>query len=290
MYWDKNRESYVGITHDTLQLISKKTGIKFKYVPFESYDMALSAVKAGSVDVMFSVNQTSDLQKSDSYFTKKASLIVERTSKTHWSDYFSDSSSESVAAVVEGTGLDKMLDLKKHGHNVKFVHTPIEAIALVSFGDADYTIMDLAEFGYYQKKLDSHLLIPGDESQLLEIATSFGFSQTINKHVPAIFEKALASFSAQETLFISAYWDSYKYVEPTMRAEFFVFLIVIILFITTHIVWAQIYKHRLKSQERMLNTKWLRAVNETLAVERQTIRAQLANELKILAKNAEEKS
>ena len=277
IFWDKSRNTYDGISHDTLQFISKKTGIKFEYHTFESYSAALDAVKAGKVDVMFSVNQNVSIKKSDAYFTKKASLIVERTAKTRWADYFD--SSDFTAAVIEGTGIDKVLNLKSTGHKIKYVHTPIEAIALVSFGDADYAVMDLAQFGYYQKRLDSHLLIPGDESQLLELATSFGYGPSVNKHVPTIFEKALASFTALETLYIESYWNKYKYVEPVMRVEFMAFLVLILAFALNNMIWAKVYKSKLKNQERMLNSKWLKAVNYTLQVERQSIRAQITREL-----------
>lgn len=277
IFWDKNQNAYDGISHDTLQFISKKTGMQFEYREFESYGAALDAVKSGKVDIMFNVNQNVDINKSDVYFTKKASIIVDRTSKTHWSDYFDNSN--FTVAVVEGTGIDKILNLKSTGHTIKYVHTPIEAIALVSFGDADYVIMDVAQFGYYQKRLDSHLLIPGEESQLLEIGTSFGFNPSIDKHVPAIFEKALASFSAAETLYIESYWNTYKYVEPVMRIEFMAFLVLILAFALNNAIWTKVYKSKLKNQERMLNSKWLKAVNDTLRVERQSIRAQITREL-----------
>lgn len=281
VYWDKATDTYKGITITVLQMLTRKTGAKFKLVIYDSYESALKAVRRGDVDIMFNVNQSHQIQKSDHYFTNQVSLIVDRFNIKTWTDYFANTTSAEMptAVVIAGTGFDTLLELYRSKHKVKIAHTPLEAISLVSFTDANYAVMDSAQFGYYQRKMDSHHLLPGKDSQLIEVESRFGFKPNINPLIYSVIEKALLSISQEETEYLKKIWSSFEYRDPAMRIEFIIFLISIAIICVINIIWSYFFKIRLKSQERLLNTKWLKAVNETLASERHRIRTQLTKEL-----------
>lgn len=280
---NEKQNKFDGLVYEILQILSRKTNITFKYKVFKTLDEAVNAVESNSVDMVFNLNSVNDkLQKSEPYFIKRASSIVNRNTHGKFFETTSvpDVSKRKIAAVVSGTGIEKLLAINDPSPNVIFVDTPIDALLSIIIGDADFTFLDTSQFGFYQKKFDSHRLIIAGDGQKIEISSAFGFSPQTDKKTIHIINTALSSLNQNDRAFLNEYWENFIYTPPLMRAEFLLLLMTISLFILVNVAWFLFYTKSIKRFELQMNSKWLSALSETLDVEKKALRLQIEEELK----------
>ena len=282
IFFNSAQNEFDGVAYEYLQIISRKTGIKFEYKVYYNLNDVINATQRGDVDIAFNVNNiVSALDKSEPYFVKTGRLIVRRQLINDWDQIFKKQNDEKITiANVRGTGISQLTERSMLSTAAINVNTPVEALVKVAFNEADYVIMDISQFGYYQSKFESSKLAVAKDSNTIDIISSFGFSPRLDANVKNIINKSILSLSAEEIQFIDAHWESFKYEEPLLRSEFLILLIVIILIILINLIWFLICSLSVKRVEKSLNSKWMSAFTKTIEHEKNILKASLLQEKK----------
>lgn len=259
-----------GISLETLKLISKKIGIKFEFIEYTNIYETIEAVKNGKVDIAFSLNGSNDeLSKTIPYFTKKAKIIISRTRKLEWFDIINPETGKNLTMVeIRGTKISDFINTTTVRPKLVIVDTPIEALAKIAFGEVDFGLMDIAQFGYYQEKLESSRLNVVGNEQIFDIDTSFGLSPQLDVNVLNALNKAITSFSVKENEFLNSHWVEFAYEEPLIRPSFAILLFIIAFSTVNNVIWYRFYVNSLRVSERENNRRWLLASTEAIKNER----------------------
>lgn len=290
VYYDYNNDSYYGIAIQTLKTISKKTGLKFEFVEYANLQDTINAVKDGKADITFSASFFSSLiQKTDSYFTRKAYIVVARQNKNYWTDLFLNANEDSKLSMVTVRG--SVFSRLAQNLNVKIrvidVNTQIEALIRVAIGDADFTLMDSSTFGYYQNKLSTNALVLAESSQVFEVVSNFGLSNNLDPSLINVFNKGINSINKKENELIEEQWKQFIYKEPLMRVEFLILIITLCIFVIVNVIWYKLMIRNLKRQEQILSERWIASVSEAIENERQLLQKHYEKQLKNQQNNFE---
>lgn len=273
---DKNREpvDFDGVSYEALKIIGNKLGIRFEYEKCTDLNEAIGKVKEGKLDILIKMNESNDeLPKSMPYFEKKSKIVILRGKTLTWTDIISQKEKKLTMVEVRGTSLFGLIKTNVIPNLIQ-VDTPIEALAKIAFNEADFALMDISQFGYYQRKLDSSRLIIVGDDQIFDIKTKFGFNPELGPHIISAFDKAISSFTAKEFEYLSRHWEEFKWEEPMVRPEFAILLFCIAFSTINNIIWYRFYVKSHALAERENNQRWLAAVNETIKNERAVIAAK----------------
>lgn len=270
---DKNRErvNFDGVSYEALKIVGSKLGIRFEYEYCTDLEESIAKVKNGKLDILIKINESNEeLPKSIPYFEKKSKIVILRGKTLTWTDIISEKERKLTMVEVRGTEIAKLIRTSVIPTLIQ-VDTPIEALAKIAFNEVDFALMDIAQFGYYQRKLDSSkLVIVGDE-QIFDIKTSFGFRPDIDPNVISAFNKAISSFSEHEFSYLNNHWEEFKWEEPLIRPEFAILLFCLAFSTINNIIWYVFYVKSHAQAERENNSRWLAAVTETIKNERAAI-------------------
>lgn len=277
IFFNSAQNDFDGVSYEYLQLISKKTGIKFEYKVFSNLNDVITATAKGEIDIAFNVNNiVTAVDKSEPYFVKTARLVVRRQLINDWEKIFTNGpDSKVIIANVRGTGISQITEKSVLSTDAVHVNTPVEALVKVAFSEADYAIMDISQFGYYQSKFESSKLAIAKDSNTLDIISSFGFAPRLEPVVKNVINRTILELSPQEIEFVDLHWRAFAYKEPLLRTEFVILLLVIALIVIINCIWYFAWSVSIKNIEKSLDAKWINAFSKTIENEKKIIRAQL---------------
>lgn len=216
-----------GIFGDFLDLISKKTGLKFRYVHSDTWHSAIEKFKNQKIDMLPSSPQNLDLGLVSKVY-KTYPMVIVTGDKYKYVSNLEDLAKKTIAVPKYYTSY---LYLRKNYPHIKLKLTKDipEALTLVEDGKADAFVGHIATTIYYVSALHfANLKIAG--------TTNFKFkhSYLVQKKYPqllSIINKAFASITLEERAKIYSKWSSmtvkeidYKTIFKILAAGFILFL------------------------------------------------------------------
>ena len=224
-----------GIMGDYMDIISDKTGLKFKYISSNSWPHVLKQFEEGKIDIVPGVGSSNKERKLGLLSEKYASfpLVMVTSNKYTYIENLSDLKDPIIVVPKYYTSYNF---IKKNYPNIKLITTKDipEALLAVENGRADVFVGHIATSLHYISELHlNNLKISG--------TTDFQFehSYLIQKNSPvllSIINKAITSISVEERKKINAKWMHTTVVKHTIDYEFiflgiFIFIIVVSVFI-----------------------------------------------------------
>lgn len=201
-----NKENeFDGISIQYLQIIEKKIGVNFEYVPFESWSELLEQIQTNKIDIIFAIQQTPER---DSFLLFTAPYLSANNQVISRKDMNMPikltSSSNQKVAVVENSAVHHYLEETFPRIKLVLVKDELTALAKVSAGDVDFSVGEISRISYYfQKELFSNLTIAGTIDFKYEFR--FGIRKDL-LHLRNMLEKALHDISKQERSAILKNW------------------------------------------------------------------------------------
>jgi len=207
--FDNNGE-YIGVSADYHKIISHITGLDYKYLMTDSWPETLANAKAGKCDILSILNKTVER---DEYldFTKpyitSPSIFVTREHDKFINGI--DDLQEGNLAVVEGYMVDEVIKNKYPNIKRIYVKTIVEALKMVSRGEAFATTGSLLEMSYNIRQQGMlNLKITGDAK--LDYELRIGVKKG-DRTLLSIMDKALDMISKPDRDAILNKWISIKY-------------------------------------------------------------------------------
>ena len=210
--------SYSGIANEYLNLISKKTGLKFE-ISIDKWNNNLSKIKNHSIDLLPSVYYTEDRSKymifSNSYFQMLDYFFVREDLNVHTIDELNG----KVVAIPKGYAHGVIIQKEFPQIKILWVDTFSDAIDAVLEYRADILFDTYASITYMLKKMAVNTIIPfkayrGKEVMKLHMA--------INEQEPLladIINKALEDITDSEKNTIYKKWLGNTYISTKFTRE-----------------------------------------------------------------------
>jgi len=254
------KDTMTGILGDFLNIIEKRSGIKFKFIPSSSWQDALKQFKTNKIDLLPANNAYFTLGLMSNIY-KKYPMVIVTNDKYRYIESLDTLNNKIIAVPKHYTSHNYM---KKNYPNIKIVTTKNiqEALTLVHNKKADAFIGHIATTLYYMKQLDfNDLKISG--------RTKFEFKHNylIQKEYPellSIINKTLDSITQKEKNKIFNNWININ-IEEKIDYE----IIWKIVLFSLIIVLIFLYRNReLKKYNTKLKTKIEIATHDLLKAQK----------------------
>ncbi len=201
----------VGIDADYLDLISRRTGLKFHFQARSNWTIMLEAFKAGEVDLLPSLGYDPDrelfLNYTRSYAFAPNVIVTQKDSQNLFS--IADLKGRKVGIPKGYSGLRHDLAENAPGNEIVEYNTPLECYQAVARGEVFATIADLANASYLIKTHGLTTLRLGSV-----ISTSSDIFIGVRKDWPMlvqILNKALFSITPEDRLRVNNRWGSVEF-------------------------------------------------------------------------------
>ncbi len=226
-----------GIMGDYLQLISERTGIKFKYIPSDSWPHVLKQFKEKKIDLVPGVGSSPQEMLLGSLSNVYASYPMAIVTGQEYSflDSLKDFKDKTIAVPKYYTSYNFII---KNYPEIKLLETKNieEALLLVESGKADAFVGHLATSLYALSDLNLRdLKVSGTTSFMFEHRYLI---QDSNPELVSIINKALKSISEYEKNSINSHWINTKIeqrIDKSLIWKISLFMLLVILFF----VWRQ---------------------------------------------------
>jgi len=199
-------EGYRGLSIDYIKLMEKRLGIRFRLVPYPTWEKLITETKNRNVDVLvtgtITLDRASFLDFTPPYIHLHNKIIIRKQIESE-EVKLADLSGMRVTA-VEGTAVYTFL--QKNYPELKMVPSRDEIAALeaVSFGEVSAAVMEMSRASYYieQEKI-TNLTIAGDAGYIYNFCFS---SRNDWPLLNSILVKGLDSIPDEERKAITAKW------------------------------------------------------------------------------------
>ena len=258
-FFDKN-DNYKGLGADYVELITKKLGIKFEVVKFESWNDVVAKVKSREVDVLNAVVKTPQREKYLLFpppYLKIPSVIIVRNNVTE--ELTLDMLNGKHIIMVHGYGY---VDLIRENHpdiEIELVSDLKSALRKVSFGMADAFVGDLATASFYiESEGITNLKLAGET----EPPNISGFAVRSDwPELSSILEKGVSLLTEEERKSIQNKWIHLGAAPGLSRHELkklSVITVAIILLITgMFFIWNRTLNFRVRQRTEALEKEVL---------------------------------
>lgn len=194
---EENRPPYIyvsegkaqGLAIEYLKIISKKTGLRFRGVPTETYRAGLEKLLLSKIDVVMAVRPTPGMMDSFGFtapFAYQGGVFVFRSTTLPRSPL--------QVAVLDGGSVSPYLTERFPDMLIVHAQDDEEAMSLLNKGLVDGTVTDAATAFYLAEK-------GGVDIRAGHINFDYPFTIAFNRQSPilgSILNKAVASFSPKE--------------------------------------------------------------------------------------------
>ena len=209
--FDDERGRPVGVAADILALLGKRTGLHFQAVPGQSWREAYAAGLEGKVDLLPAIG-LSPAREQQFLFTQPyiafRSVVVVRDDVPFVPDMASLLGRRFV--LVRDYNETELVRAQYPDLDVMLVDTPDEALRLVSAGQADATLGNIAVLHFKIRQMgltNLKVAAPTDERErLVYMAVRKDWPELVS-----ILDKGLASITQQERTAIINRWFSVEY-------------------------------------------------------------------------------
>ena len=196
----------VGIDPDYLELIGRRTGLKFQHEVRGDWGKVIEEFKAGKIDVLLSLTRTPDREKYLTYtpaYAHAPNVLITR-SDSPYLFALGELKGRTLALPRGSTGLRRDVDRFMPGNTVMEYDTPKECYQEVASGAVDAAVGELANASYLIKTHRWTNLRVGSV-----ISTSRGLHVGVRKDWPLleqIINKALVSITPEDRERIDNRW------------------------------------------------------------------------------------
>jgi len=238
--FDDERGQPAGVAADMLKLISKRVGLTFEAVPGQSWAEAYAAAQRREVDLLLAIGRGPEREHHFAFtqpYIAFHSVVVVRNDLPFVPDM--SALLERRFALVRDYNETEMLRAQYPQLNVLLVETPDDALKVVSTGQADATVGNIAVLHFKIRQLGlSNLKVaaPADQKErLVYMAVRKDWPQ-----LATILDKGLASISAQERAAIVNRWFSVEFergLDPGKVVTWSVFVAAGLLAASLLVVW-----------------------------------------------------
>ncbi len=234
-----------GIFGDFLDLVSKKTGLKFRYVPSDSWDDVIKKFKEHKIDLIPSNPQNLNLGPVTKVY-KTYPMVIVTGDKYKYVSSLEDLNGKSIAVPKFYTSYNY---LRKKYSDIKLITTKNipQALTLVEEGKADAFVGHIATSIYNISALHlTNLKIAG--------TTKFEFKhsylvQKEDTELLSILNKALDSITAEEKEKIYSKWSNSNKREVNYKLIVRILIFVFIIFLFLLYRNRQLKKYNLKTNK-----------------------------------------
>ena len=202
----------IGIDADYLDLISRRTGLNFRFQSRANWTAMVQAFKAGEVDLLPSLGYDPEREQflayTKSYAFAPNVIVTQKDSPYLFS--IADLKGRKVGIPRGYSGLRHDLDENAPGNEIVEYDNPLECFQAVARGDVFATIGDLANASYLIKTHGLATLRLGSV-----ISTTSDIYLGVRKDWPMlvrILNKALLSITPEERLQINNRWGSVDFM------------------------------------------------------------------------------
>lgn len=196
----------VGIDPDYLELIARRTGLKFKNEIRLNWGAVLDDFKAGKIDVLMSLGRLAEREPYLAYtraYAFAANVIITRRDAPNLSA-IGELRGHTISLPRSDAGLRRDLEQRVPGAVVVEYETPAQCYAAVESGEVYASIGNVANASYYIK---THRLANLRFGSVLPTSTEIFMGVRKDWSVlAAILNKALAGISAEEQQQINDRW------------------------------------------------------------------------------------
>ncbi len=200
-----NGTAYKGLSIDYINLLERKLGVRFKLVPYATWDQVIQAAKERRIDMIFAAQQTPErlqyLLFTEPYI-ELPNIIIVRRDHAGGAD-LSEMKGWSVAT-SKGSAVQEYLKDKFPGLVLRPVADELAGLRMVSLGEADAMVVEISRASYYIEKAGIlNLRVAGDAGLLYQLRFA------VRKDWPelrTILDRALATVTGKERREISRRW------------------------------------------------------------------------------------
>lgn len=131
----------LGLSVDLLQIISKSIGVEISFIHGYPWNELLEMIKFKQIDIIHSLNRSASREQfilfSDSYISNQTVIVTSKENQTIKSF---DNLHHKKIAVIDGYSQKVVLENRLKGVEFISAESPLEALKMVSSGQADATI------------------------------------------------------------------------------------------------------------------------------------------------------
>ncbi len=245
--------NHIGLASDYIKLISKRIGIPIQLVPTKNWSQSLEIAKKGECDILSIMNPTPERKKIFNFSTPYLTtpLVTVAQNRMPYVNSLEDLAGKTLA-LVKGYAIEEQI--KIHHKEIRVVHVEgvKEAMAQVSKGKADATIVSVIEAVYHIEHMGlANIKIAGDLNYDYALSSGFPKQETALK---TIFNKAIRSLTEKEKEEIFDKWIAVRFDHKFDFALFWRMMAVIgfVCVVFGFFYWQS---HRHNQQLRKLNRK-----------------------------------
>ena len=266
-YFDED-DAHAGITSDYIRILNEQLELRMSVVPGLTWDQVLQGARDREIDVIPAIMATPERSAFLSFTKPYLSLptvIVARKDAPHIAD-LEDLRGKKVA-IVKGYVTQQFMERDLPGQELLLVDRMDEALVVVSKGDADATVGDLAVIEFFERKLGlENLKVAALTPYQIDI--SIGVRKDLARLIP-ILDGALSRFTEQEKRLIRDKWVNLRVerqVDWSRMALWAGLPFLIIVLVAVSILHA----NRRLSREVEEHRRTEKALQQSIAVRRQT--------------------
>lgn len=210
----------LGLSIDLLQIISKRVGIELSYIHGYSWNELLEMIRLKQIDIIHSLNRSASREQfilfSDPYISNQTVIVTSKDNQTIQN--FEDLHHKRIA-VIDGYNQKEVLKNRLEGVQFVSVNSPLEALKMVSSGQADATIRFNGVASYYSNHhLLTNLKFVGefktDEDDLHQLYLGVRDDWPM---LQQIIQKGLDSITVEEMNNLKQKWISMSTSQPQQK-------------------------------------------------------------------------
>ncbi|NPV03052.1 MAG: PAS domain S-box protein, partial [Brevinematales bacterium] len=211
--WYDEQGEVQGLSIDFLKLIARQLDVKFDIIRFQSWDEAVKSIKNKEVDLLSAAAYTDELGKFLLFTMPHINLTGAVVAKKTVTEFLDDNKISTMAcAVLAGSMWEGYLKIRYPDIDITTVNSIPEGLDLVSEGDVDCLIDNIATLSYFiDKEGVKDLRIAGE----LDFLVKHGFA--VRNDWPVlhqILQKAIAATSHEDVMKLINKWIAGKIAPP----------------------------------------------------------------------------
>jgi len=206
------QQKYLGIVPDYLKLISKATGLQFKYKNAGTWDSALDHFAQHEIDMIDGLASSKERAKtmlfSDPYLKMQSAIIT--SDDMGYINDLNDVDDKRIG-IIKGYITEQLIARDYPNIKPVLLANSEQGLRALANKEIDAFILDIPTFDYYSRKLGiSNLKIAGITDYSLDIG--FGIQKDYPE-LQSILNKALQTISKQQRHAIYRKWISVEYIQ-----------------------------------------------------------------------------
>lgn len=247
--YDPETETCSGMTYEIFKKVQEDTGLKFEYIPTDSFADAFTVITEGKADIICGIVENYNLSDEYELYLATPYLNMECVLVKHNKVYQQD---KLIIAMPEGHQIVNRHYLLRNYPGAKIVYYPsaMECINAVHESDADLTFVDRYSIEEALKEPSMNNLVIARRPNL-DYKITAGIRKSLDPTLMTIINKALNNISEEELNEIITECTSVTDTDVTFSTLIYrnpvqAILILVTFFIIVLIVFSQIIRLRRK--------------------------------------------